>query len=280
MKQIFLLLLTLSTSISFAQVDGKWKGIMIRDGQKIDQATAIYFDLSNKPTCREELPTNDAFAVKQLKPVTSNGTSKTYTQGTTLKKKDVFGHKFCILDFTLKYNDSTGYLEGSFISKECRGNTGKIYCYKTNEEISLIPAGKTEQIWIKSLIEDIKNNRKSLEKRQEELKNFVFEPIYFDYDKADIRSEAKTFLDKVVNIINSHTDLRVKVSGNTDSDGSDGYNNNLSKRRAQAIIDYFVAAGLKRDRIVIEFNGEKKPVSDNNTENGKQLNRRVEFSFI
>ena len=104
--------------------------------------------------------------------------------------------------------------------------------------------------------------------------------IYYDFDKADIRPEYEAFLKRIVYVINSHSDLRVRVTGKTDADGSDAYNDGLSERRAQAIIDFFVKAGLRRDRIVIDFKGEKNPVSDNKSAEGKQLNRRVDFEFI
>ena len=81
-------------------------------------------------------------------------------------------------------------------------------------------------------------------------------------------------------VVLGHSDLRIKVIGHTDAVGSDIYNVDLSQRRAQSIIDYFVSQGLARDRIQIEFKGETDPIADNETEAGKQLNRRVDFSFI
>src|SRR5690606_33669474 len=139
---------------------------------------------------------------------------------------------------------------------------------------------KELQSWRSIFLDDVKNGRKSKEIRDKERSEFVFQPIYFDYDQAEIRAEYFGFLNRIVYIINSHTDLRIKVTGNTDADGSDAYIDGLSERRAQAIIDYFVKAGLRRDRIVIDFKGERNPVSDNQTEEGKQKNRRVEFEFI
>ena len=81
-------------------------------------------------------------------------------------------------------------------------------------------------------------------------------------------------------VIEGHTDLRIKVTGNTDADGSDVYNLELSKKRAEALINFFVSKGLSRDRIEIEFKGESNPIDTNTTPEGKQRNRRVDFSFI
>ena len=81
-------------------------------------------------------------------------------------------------------------------------------------------------------------------------------------------------------IILGHSDLRIKIIGNTDSDGSDRFNENLSLRRAESLTQYFENRGLKRDRILIEYHGEKNPADSNKTAEGRRKNRRVEFKFI
>jgi outer membrane protein OmpA-like peptidoglycan-associated protein len=116
--------------------------------------------------------------------------------------------------------------------------------------------------------------------REKERQNFQFEPIYFEYDKAEILTEYNAFLDRMIRVVDGHTDLRIKVTGHTDSDGSDAYNVDLSKRRAEALINYFIDHGLTRDRIEIDFKGESQPVDSHETPEGKQHNRRVDFSFI
>lgn len=262
-----------------AQLTGVWKGVLIRDGQKLEQASIIYFDFGKEPITREEITGKEGFVVRSLKTETKNGLVKA-KQSTVIKKKDIYGNRWCALDFEMAYVDSTGYLQGKFFSLECKGVSGKIICFKVAETIAREQTSVELQSWRPIFIDDIKNGRKSREVRDSERKNFQFEPIYFDYDKADIRPEYDAFLKRIVYVINSHSDLRVRVTGNTDADGSDAYNDGLSERRAQAIIDFFVKAGLRRDRIVIDFKGEKNPVSDNKSAAGKQMNRRVDFEFI
>lgn len=276
--QLFIFSIFISFIID-AQVTGVWKGVLIRDGQKPDQASIIYFDFGKEPVTREELPGKDGYVVRVLKTDVKNGLIKA-KQSTVVKKKDIYGNRWCALDFEMSYVDSTGYLQGKFFSMECKGVSGKLVCFKVSETVSKEKTVIELQSWRPIFIDDIKNGRKSREIRDLERKNFHFEPIYFDYDKADIRPEYEPFLKRIVYVINSHSDLRVRVTGNTDADGSDEYNVGLSERRAQAIIDFFVKAGLKRDRIVIDFKGEKNPVSDNKSAEGKQLNRRVDFEFI
>jgi outer membrane protein OmpA-like peptidoglycan-associated protein len=134
--------------------------------------------------------------------------------------------------------------------------------------------------WYKKFQSDLKKGYAAPEIREIERKNFEFQPVYFDYDKSEIRSEYYAFLKKMARVVDGHSDLRIKVTGHTDGDGSDAYNIELSKKRAEAIVNHFVSLGLSKDRIVIDFKGEKEPIDNNNTPEGKQKNRRVDFSFI
>lgn len=266
-----------------AQLSGNWQGLLIRDGQSIDQASIIYLEFTGESdfVCksREEVNGKEAFAVKKLKGKI-NGKHAEIKQFVVEKKKDASGVRWCNLEFVLDLIDSTGYLQGKFSSLECRGISGKIICYKSKEKINTNPTIVALQSWRPIFVDDIKKGRKSPEIRDLERKNFQFKPIYFDYDQTVIKDEFKPFLIGMVKVVNGHSDLRIKVTGHTDADGSDSYNIDLSERRAKAIIDYFVSIGLAKDRIQIEFKGETEPVGDNSTESGKQLNRRVDFSFI
>lgn len=283
MRLLIVCVLLQSALWSQQVLKGTWQGLVIRDGQKIEQASIIYFDFTADGDfigrSREEVAGKDGFMVKKLKGK-KDETSIQFKQFVTDKKKDVAGVKWCGIEGTLTFVDSTGYLEGRFTSFECRGVAGKIICYRTTTPLGLEPTVKELQSWRPIFVDDIKKGRKSPEIRELERKNFKFQPIYFDYDKDSIRPEYYDFLRAMVKIVSGHTDLRIQVTGNTDADGSDAYNIDLSQRRAQAIIDFFVKEGLSRDRIEIDFKGETLPVGDNTTEEGKQLNRRVEFKFI
>ncbi|MFM1946554.1 MAG: hypothetical protein RL207_837 [Bacteroidota bacterium] len=120
----------------------------------------------------------------------------------------------------------------------------------------------------------------SPEKRMEELRAFKFEPIYFEYDKDIIQIQYESYLIEMIRMVKSHSDLRILITGHTDSDGSDTYNNDLSKRRAAALVRFFEKNGLAKSRLEIDFKGEKEPVDRNDTDSGKQKNRRVDFRFI
>ena len=108
--QLFIFSMVISLFVE-AQVTGVWKGVLIRDGQKLDQASIIYFDFGKEPVTREELAGKDGFVVRVLKMDSKNGVIKA-KQSTVVKKKDVYGNRWCALDFELAYVDSTGYLQG------------------------------------------------------------------------------------------------------------------------------------------------------------------------
>jgi outer membrane protein OmpA-like peptidoglycan-associated protein len=74
--------------------------------------------------------------------------------------------------------------------------------------------------------------------------------------------------------------MKIELSGHTDSDGSDTYNQKLSENRAKAVVDYLVKRGIKAERMVAVGYGESKPIDTNETPEGKQNNRRTELKIL
>jgi OOP family OmpA-OmpF porin len=102
----------------------------------------------------------------------------------------------------------------------------------------------------------------------------------FDFDKSVIKPEAKAKLDDLVSKL-AGVNLEVIVAvGHTDSIGTDQYNLGLSARRANAVKQYLVSKGIEANRIYTEGKGEKQPVADNRTADGRAKNRRVEIEVI
>jgi len=100
---------------------------------------------------------------------------------------------------------------------------------------------------------------------------------FFDFDKAFIKPEGKAKLDDLVGKVKA-INLEVIIAvGHTDSMGSDEYNQKLSMRRSQAVKAYLVSKGIDKTRIYTEGKGEKQPVADNKTSEGRSKNRRVEI---
>lgn len=103
---------------------------------------------------------------------------------------------------------------------------------------------------------------------------------FFDHDKSVLKPAGKAKLDDLVGKV-AGINLEVIVAvGHTDSDGSDAYNQKLSVRRAEAVKAYLVSKGIEKNRVYTEGKGEKQPVADNKTKEGKAKNRRVEIEVV
>lgn len=267
-----------------SEFNGTWLGIVQRAGQKTKDASLLYLKIEGNDNAingytREEMFDTENFAVKQIKGFVKNDVLK-IEQVVVQKSKQNNGAKWCRFNAELKYNSTTGYLEGDFISTDCKRVIGKLLLYRFDYSFSTKEKNEISQLWFTQLIKDLDEGLNAPEIRKKERDNFKFEPIYFDYDEAFIRPDHYDFLNRLIKVVKGHTDLRVLVTGHTDSDGSDGYNDDLSKRRAEMIVQYFVQHGLSADRLEFDFKGEKQPVDSNNTPEGKQHNRRVDFRFI
>jgi OmpA-OmpF porin, OOP family len=101
--------------------------------------------------------------------------------------------------------------------------------------------------------------------------------VLFDTNKADIKPEAFAGLDEVVKIFEENPDLAAEVQGHTDSTGAEAYNQQLSERRANAVLDYLLSRGVRADQLTAKGYGELRPVASNDTEEGRRENRRVEL---
>ncbi len=279
------MILCLITSVSFgSDLSGSWQGVITYAGQSLEQSSLLYVYIDGSEgevsgLMREEKYDTDLFAVKQAKFVVEQE-QLSFQQIVVSRSKKTSSTKWCRLLGELKYNPENGYLTGSFTSSDCKRVVGKIILYKSDFKLKDEDTFDISQIWFKPFVRDYNDGLSAPKIRELERKNFVFEPVFFDYDQAEIREEHKAYLDRVIKVVKGHSDLRVLVIGHTDSDGSDSYNDELSKRRAESIINYFVSKGIAADRLEFDFEGERNPVGNNSTPDGKQLNRRVDFKFI
>jgi outer membrane protein OmpA-like peptidoglycan-associated protein len=87
-------------------------------------------------------------------------------------------------------------------------------------------------------------------------------------------------LEEVFILLKKNRSMFLEISGHTDVVGPDGYNIGLSKRRAQRVIDYLTAKGINPSRLQLNFFGKQQPVANNETDEGRHQNRRVEFQIL
>ena len=104
--------------------------------------------------------------------------------------------------------------------------------------------------------------------------------ILFDVDKAALRPEATTNLDKLALILNKYEDTDILIEGHTDATGSEDYNLDLSERRAKSVANQLATDKVNPVRFTIMGYGEVQPVATNDTSDGRQQNRRVEIAIM
>lgn len=108
----------------------------------------------------------------------------------------------------------------------------------------------------------------------------VLKNVFFDTDRYDLKEKSRTELHKVIRFLQDNPEIRVEIGGHTDNVGSDPYNRQLSERRAQAVFAYLSDNGVDPARLRTKGYGPDRPVGDNATEDGRQLNRRIEFRIL
>ena len=105
----------------------------------------------------------------------------------------------------------------------------------------------------------------------------VLRGVHFDFNKAKIRPEDMPVLDEAAETLKANPNMRVEVNGYTDAIGSEAYNLRLSKRRADAVVNYLVSKGISADRLIPQGFGKTNFVASNDTAEGRAQNRRVEL---
>jgi len=108
----------------------------------------------------------------------------------------------------------------------------------------------------------------------------VLKNIFFDTDKYDLQEKSITELQKIIRFLSDNPSTRIEIGGHTDNVGSVAYNRQLSENRAKSVYTYLTKNGIDPKRILTKGYGPDKPVGSNDTEEGRQLNRRIEFKVI
>ncbi len=103
---------------------------------------------------------------------------------------------------------------------------------------------------------------------------------FFDFDKSVLKPEARAKIDDLVGKVKGISLEVIIAVGHTDAIGADAYNQALSVRRAEAVKAYLVSKGIEKNRVYTEGKGEKSPVADNKTAEGRAKNRRVEIEVV
>jgi len=239
----------------------------------LNEKTKKGFVSSNRPGGKGS---DDIYAIKKIQPICDvviNGIiidSKTGEpiQGATATLYDNQNNKITSLT-----SDTIGKFDYVI---ECEKNTRleiKMNDYESNK-VEIIGTSD-EEIEIKVTLNPIE---KLIVKDR-----ILLNPIYFDFDKSNITSQAAFELNKLVQIMTKYPDLIINATSHTDSRGNDAYNNHLSNRRAKTTVQYVISQGINENRITGAGKGENEPIYNCGAkcnEEEHQMNRRSEFIIV
>jgi outer membrane protein OmpA-like peptidoglycan-associated protein len=128
---------------------------------------------------------------------------------------------------------------------------------------------------------DFQEVEKNIELKKIDIgKTIVLRNIFFDFDKATIRPESANELDRLIKLLTDNPGIRIELGSHTDSKGSDDYNLKLSQQRSQSVVNYLISKGISAARLEAKGYGETVPIATNDTDAGRQENRRTEFKIL
>lgn len=171
---------------------------------------------------------------------------------------------------TFKSNSASGKYLVSLPSGKNYGIAVKKENYLFHSENFIIPEGADYQEYTKDVAL----------KKIEIGSTIVLRNIFFDFDKATIRPESANELDRLIKLLTDNPTLKIELGSHTDSKGSDDYNMKLSDNRSKSVVDYLIGKGIAAPRLVAKGYGETKPIDTNDTDTGRQNNRRTEFKIL
>jgi OmpA-OmpF porin, OOP family len=108
----------------------------------------------------------------------------------------------------------------------------------------------------------------------------VLNNIFFDTDSYELKEKSKTELQKVIRFLNENPQIRIEISGHTDNTGTPAYNQQLSEKRALAVYNFLLKNGVNAEKLTSRGFGQTMPKGTNDTEQGRQINRRIEFQIL
>jgi len=171
---------------------------------------------------------------------------------------------------TLKSNSSTGKFLLSLPAGKNYGITVAADGYLFHSENFDLPKGDGFNLVNKDI--ELKNIKVG--------SNITLRNVFFNTGKWDVKSDSYAELDRLVTLLSDIPSLKIEISGHTDNVGSVSFNELLSQRRADAVVNYLVGKGVDKKRLSAKGYGQSKPVDSNNTAEGRALNRRTEFEII
>ncbi|HZW40088.1 MAG TPA: OmpA family protein [Ignavibacteriaceae bacterium] len=176
--------------------------------------------------------------------------------------------------FSLGLNYYFGYGEKSSLCQDYQGLSGVDY----NKIEEIIKKYQTEPVKVDyNKIEEIVKNNQPKVSTSSEQKKWVLIGVNFDFNSSKLKPESMPILYNAAEILLTNPNINIEIQGHTDDIGSEEANLNLSTDRAETVKNFLVAKGVNENRITTRGLGESQPIMSNDTTEGRELNRRIEF---
>lgn len=171
---------------------------------------------------------------------------------------------------TFKSNSKTGKYLVTLPSGKNYGIAVKAEGYLFHSENFDIPLSASYQEVVKDV--QLKNVQVG--------QKIVLRNIFFDFDKATLRPESTNELERLTKLLTDVPTLKIEISGHTDNKGSAQYNQTLSESRSKSVVEYLISKGIAKERLEYKGYGLTQPIAPNDSDEGRQLNRRTEFKIL
>ncbi|MEL6630703.1 MAG: OmpA family protein [Bacteroidota bacterium] len=285
---------------------GNWEGVISQPGNAVipNYAFSIRFkDLEDdliKGYTRIEVPEDNAYGVISMQAFVS-GNTLNFEEIRIYRQKNYLGYEWCKKYGQLKYDKNRDALVGKWYSNNCE-DIGEIVLFRSENKFNYYDNRLSEPVTLAELETKLQSFAKdgktsggattvaanTLKEEEninptEGLKSLKINlnPIEFKFGNAEISAESKKYLvEQLLPILKKYPQLRLKISGYTDSSGDDQVNLMLSQARAKSIRDFIVQNQISKERLEYKGYGEANPIVPNTTPQGRKQNRRVEFEIF
>ncbi|MBZ0179769.1 MAG: OmpA family protein [Melioribacteraceae bacterium] len=247
--------------------------------------TRIYYELSGTTTITQVYRNFLSALEKSKFKIIANGINKDRNVGKGVGERTWLGtflrkNPFPTNSNVLLSSGSSSAGGSCYIASELSRPDGKIYLV-----ISAIEYSSEKTVYMIDVIEETKMEDDLIQINAEEMLKGIHSDgkialygIYFDTDKTDIKPESESTLKEIIKLLESDKNLKLYVVGHTDMKGGFDHNMDLSKRRAASVVKELTSKyGIAANRLSSNGVGPLAPVSSNETESGRKLNRRVEL---
>jgi len=262
---------------------GTWQGILVQPGHDLvpNYTYWLKFSVNEEGLIRGysriEISDTTSYGVSRMQGIIS-GNLLNFEEVQVIRQKNYLGYEWCKKYGNLSYDPEEDALRGSWYANNCESG-GEVLLYRTDSKFNFHDNRLSESVSLEKFARMMEEEKLEAEMKQKALK-LELNTIHFPTGSYTLSNEAQTYLNQeLVPILKKYPQIRLSISGYTDNTGDDGLNLKLSTNRARSIHDFLVESGIAPTRLEFMGYGEAKPIATNETPEGREQNRRVEFEL-